>query len=238
LAAVLKPVIRAYDREKPRDRSLLTRRLQGVLDVSLLPTRLLAMTTMALLLALGAAVPVQADTSLGETGTTGFHALRDSESRPSYSCHYKGMYPPSDQDHYEGKLNRIDVRPPKMKAISGQQEVGWRFSVERRGGSDSNWRVTYRSSIQRDTTSPSRNASFSIRDVKVGLPADGAFEDTVYEYRVKVRMFWYRENGGVQGTSMHVADWYSMVNHNLPGGGTETFSEEAPCRGWVSTTVN
>src|SRR5687768_4400045 len=129
------------------------------------PTRFLLTTISALLVALTAAAPVQADTSLDETETTGAHSLRDSESGPGYSCHYKGVYPPSGGDSYEGKLNRIGVRPPRMKAISGRQEVGWRFMVERLNGSDasSNWMVTYKSSIQRDTTSSSRNAAFSMR---------------------------------------------------------------------------
>jgi len=150
------------------------------------------------------------------------------------------MYPPSDQDHYEGKLNRIEVRPPKMKAISGQQQVGWRFMVERLKASTPTptWKVTYRSSIQRATTSSSRNASFTMRDVEVALPANGAYEETIYEYRVKVSMFWYRANGDVQGTSTHLADWYTMVLHDFPRSGIQTFSEEAPCRGWVNAIIN
>ncbi|HYI22747.1 MAG TPA: hypothetical protein VEX62_08950 [Candidatus Limnocylindrales bacterium] len=203
-------------------------------------------TISALLLAFTAAVPVQADTELGQTGTTGFHALRDSPSRPGYTCHYKGIYPPSGGDRYEGKLNQIDVRPPRMKAIAGHQEVGWRFMIERLNQSVNPpiVMVTYKSSIQRDTTSSSRNASFSMRSVSVRLPADGAYEDTIYEYRVKVKMFWYTANGGVQGTSTHRADWFEEVLHNFPeqdGGrdGTVTsFGEQAPCRGWVSAIIN
>lgn len=213
------------------------------LVMRLRPTRYVLVTISALLLAFTAAVPVQADTELGETGTTGFHALRDSPSGPGYSCHYKGIYPPSGGDRYEGKLNRIDVRPPKMKAISGRQEVGWRYMVERLNGSDSssNWMVTYKSSIQRDTTSSSRNASFSMRVINVRLPADGAYEDTIYEYRVKVKMFWYTANGGVQGTSTHLVDWYKEVLHNFgaqDGGTVTSYREQAPCRGWISAIIN
>ena len=130
-----------------------------------------------------------------------------------------------------------------MKAISGRQEVGWRFMVERLNASElgSNWIATYRSSIQRETTSSSRNASFSMRDVDVRLPADGFQEETIYEYRVKVKMFWYTDDGGVQGTSTHLADWYNQVLHNMPerfGGGSVTFREPAPCRGWTSASIN
>jgi hypothetical protein len=207
------------------------------------PTRFLLITVSGLLLGFTAAAPVQADTELGETGTTGFHSLRDSESSPGYSCHYKGIYPPPSGLDYDGKLNGIDVRPPRMKAISGRQQVGWRFMVERLKASDisSNWIVTYKSSVQRDTTSSRRNASFSTRDVDVRLPADGVEEDTIYEYRVKVKMFWYTPDGGVQGTSTHAADWYNQVLHNMPerfGGGSVTFQERAPCRGWTSASIN
>jgi hypothetical protein len=203
-------------------------------------------TISAMLLAVTASSAVQADTQLRETGTTGFHALRDTPDSPGYSCHYKGIYPPSGGDRYEGKLNRIDVRPPKMKAVSGRQEVGWRFIVERLNGSDSssNWKVTYKSSIQRDTTSSSRNASFSIRDVNVRVPANGAYEDTIYMYRVKVKMFWYTANGGVQGTSTHLNDWFKEVLHNFPegdggrDGSVTTYRNQAPCRGWVSGIIN
>ena len=208
------------------------------------PIRYSLITLGSLLLAFTAAVPVQADTELGETGTTGFHALRDSEMAPGYTCHYKGIYPPT-ADDYSGKLNRIDVRPPKMRAISGRQEVGWRFIVERRNGSDgaSHWVVTYKSSIQRDTTSASQNASFSRRTINVRLPADGVNEDTIYDYRVKVKMFWYTANGGIQGTSTHLNDWYNEALHDMPerdGGrdGSVTFQEPAPCRGWISVSIN
>ena len=210
------------------------------------PTRFLLITISTLLLAFTAAMPVQADTPVDETGTTGFHALRDSPDKPGYTCHYKGMYPPSGGDRYDGKLNRIGVRPPKVRAISGQQEVGWRFMVERMNVSElnTNWVVTYKSSIERDTTSSSRNALFSMRDVDVRLPADGFNGDTQYDYRVKVKMFWYTANGGVQGTSTHLADWYKEVLHNFPqqGGGRDgtltSFREPAPCRGWVSGIIN
>jgi hypothetical protein len=208
------------------------------------PTRYVLTTISILLLALTAAAPVQADTELGETGTTGFHALRDSPDGPGYSCHYKGMYPPQGGLDYEGKLNRIDVRPPKMKAISGQQEVGWRFMVERKNGSDGppyNWVVTYKSSIQHATTSSGRNASFSMRSINVRLPADGAHEDTIYDYRVKVKMIWYTATGGIQGTSTHLVDWYKELLHNFgaqDGGTVTSYREQAPCRGWIGATIN
>lgn len=207
------------------------------------PTRFLLVTISALLLAFTGAVPVQADTDVGETGTTGFHALRDSESRAGASCRYKGIYPSPGDYSYEGKLKWIDVRPPKMKAISGQQEVGWRFMVERRSPSDasSNWMVTYKSRIQRDTTGLSRNASFSMRGINVRVPSGGKDEDPSYEYRVKVKMFWYTASGGVQGTSTHLVDWYKEVYNDWPehfGGGTVTSTDQVPCRGWVGFEID
>lgn len=207
------------------------------------PTRYLLITISALLLAFTAAVPVQADTELGETGTTGFHALRDSDPSGGAICRYKGIYPSPGGYSYEGKLKWIDVRPPKMKAISGQQEVGWRFIVERRSlaAEISSWMVRYRSPIQHDTTSSSRNASFSMMGINVRVPTGGKDEDPTYQYRVKVKMFWYAANGGVQGTSTHRVDWYKEVYNDWPerfGGGTETYTSDEPCRGWVGFEIN
>lgn len=205
------------------------------------PIRYLLITMSALLLAFTAAMPVQADTELGETGTTGFHALRDNDPSGGAICRYKGIYPSPGGYSYEGKLKWIDVRPPKMKAISGQQEVGWRFIVERRSLAAVNWMVRYKSGIQRDTTSSSTNASFSMRGINVRVPTGGKDEDPSYEYRVKVKMFWYKANGGVQGTSTHLVDWYKEVYTDWPdhfGGGTVTYTDQRPCRGWVGFEID
>jgi len=206
--------------------------------------RYLLVTISALLLALTATVPVEADTELGETGMTGFHALRDADQSGGAVCRYKGIYPSPGGYSYEGKLKWIDVRPPKMKAISGTQEVGWRFKVERRSlaAQISEWVVTYKSPIQRDTTSSSRNASFSMMGINVRVPSDGKDEDPSYQYRVKVNMFWYTGNGGVQGTSTHLVDWYKDIFNNWPeryGGGTYSRIDDVPyCRGWVGFEID
>ena len=205
------------------------------------PTRFLVISTCVLLLALAAAVPVQADTELGDTGTTGFHALRDSESKPGATCRYKGIYPSPGGYSYEGKLKWIDVRPPKMKAISGQQEVGWRFMVERLDISTTDWMVTYKSPIQRGTTTTNTNASFSKMGINVRVPTSGNDEDPTYEYRVTVKMFWYTANGRVQGTSTHLVDWYERVYNSWPeryGGGSHAYTDQWNCRGWVGIEID
>jgi hypothetical protein len=205
-------------------------------------TRFRFITISALLLAFTAAVPVQADTELSETGTTGFHALRDSQSRPGASCRYEGVYPTPGHYSYEGKLEWISVRPPKVRAISGSQQVGWRFIVERLDISTTNWVVRYKSPIQRETTSATKNASFSSKGINVTVPTRSADQDPTYEYRVKVKMFWYTANGSVQGTSTHLVDWTEHVYDNWPeryGGGSQSSTDQQwNCRGWAGIEID
>ena len=86
----------------------------------------------AVLAVLIAAGPVLADLEQGHTGTVAFHELRDG-SNGGAVCSYKQIVPSPGGYTYEAKLKQIDVRPPKVRASSGSQEVGWRFIVERRG---------------------------------------------------------------------------------------------------------
>lgn len=205
------------------------------------PTRFLFITMSALLLAFTAAAPVQADTELGETGTTGFHALRDSESTAGASCRYKGIYPTPGHYSYEGKLKWISVQPPKVRAISGHQQVGWRFVVERLNYSTGDRIVTYKSPIQRATTTASTNASFSKMGINVRVPTSSNDEDPFHDYRVKVKMFWYTASGRVQGTSTHLVDWYERVYDNWPkryGGGSQSYTAQWNCGGWAGLEIN
>jgi hypothetical protein len=193
----------------------------------------------ALLLAVVAVGPVLADKEKGHTGTVGFHALRDSETKAGATCRYKGIYPSPGGFSYEGKLKYIQVRPPKVRAISGTQVVGWRFIVQRQTihldpVSYDPWVATYRSSIQKDTTNSSTNASFSRMGVDVHVPSSGEYDDPNYIYRVLVKMYWYAADGSIMGTATHLVEWYELIYKGWPAYGgsppNDTYSD--PCEGW------
>ena len=207
--------------------------------------RPLAAAIATFLLALIVAAPAVAQIEQGHTGTVGPHSLRDSSTKPGATCRFRRIQPSPGGYSYEAKLNRIDVRPPKVRAISGSQEVGWRFFVQRRGWESSGqgygefgpWVVTYQSPIQRDVTHAGTNASFTTMGIGVNVPTSKPF----YEYRVQVKMFWYRPDGRTQGTATHRVEWYKSVYNNWPdwaGGPTYTDVSSAPCDDRVGFDIN
>lgn len=203
--------------------------------------RTLISTISALVFATLAISPALADRELGHTGTVGFHTLRDSSSKGGAICQYKGIYPSPGGYSYEGKLKWIDVRPPKVRAIAGVQKVGWRFMVERQrlANSVGPWVLRYTSRIQTDMTNSNTNASFSMKGINVVVPTSGADDSPEYLYRVKVKMFWYKPNGSVQGTATHLVENYRQVYNDWPiGDDTVTTTDEYPCGGWVGIEIN
>ena len=68
------------------------------------------------------------------------------------------------------------------------------------------WTTTYRSPIQKATAYSDVKASFDSMSVPVRVPADSW--DDPYIYRVRVKMFWYRSDGSVQGTAKHGVHYY------------------------------
>jgi hypothetical protein len=190
-----------------------------------------------LLLAFGVQ-PVLADTERGHTGTVGFHRLRDSSSRGGASCVYTSVEPEyPDVFFYEGRLDWIGVEPPKVRAIAGPQEVGWRFIVQRRyhadlGGGWQSWKVRYRSPIQRAVTDSTTNAPFTAQGVSVIVPWDAA--DSEYQYQVLAKMYWFSGDGTVSGTATHRVDWYRSVHNGWPpGDGGDVRLDDRPCDPWV-----
>jgi hypothetical protein len=181
---------------------------------------------LAVVLAVG---PVSADTELGHRGQVGAHSLRDSANRGGALCTYRTLGE-AHNVYWEGELRRIDVRPPRMRATAGTQAVGWRFII-RRHRDDGRSRVTYRSPIQKSTATRTQNASFSRMGVKVAAPTwfdDSWGRTVVFNYQVRVRMFWYRPDGTVQGRARHRVDYY-----DLSSGG----SEDGSCPGWQAWVV-
>jgi len=102
-------------------------------------------------------------------------------------------------------LRRIAIDPPTIAKTAGTKSVGWRFIVERsldRG--DTPWVVTYRSPIQRASSS----AGLSRMRVGVSVPAEDQSpngRDHIY-YRVILKLFWYRADGSVQNKVSHQMD--------------------------------
>lgn len=159
-----------------------------------------------LLLALLIGGPAVADSELGHTGTTGVHSLRDASSTPGATCKYRFA-----TDSYV--LKRITVAPPRVRAISGSQQVGWKFTVQRRfafEGTTTSWYETYSSTVQTATTDSAHDATFTSKTVSV-LGAGAT--DGMFSYRVLIRMLWYRAGGGTQGTAVHKVDWYRLVDN-------------------------
>jgi hypothetical protein len=159
-------------------------------------------------------------------------------SRGGASCIYTSVEPEyPDLFFYEGRLDRISVEPPKVRARSGTQEVGWRFLVQRRhyadlGGGWEAWKLRYRSPIQRAVTNSTTNAPFSAQGVSVIVPWDAA--DSEYQYQVLVKMYWFSGDGTIKGTATHRVDWYTSIYNAWPlGDGGDVSLDDRPCDPWV-----
>jgi hypothetical protein len=166
--------------------------------------------------ALTAAQPVLADTEL-DAGTVGVHSLTDTASNPGALCKYR--YLPT---YDVGRLKRIVVRPPNMRAVAGRsaQEVGWQFTIQRRIDIEPNpgtWEDRYTSPEMTAVTDDSHNASFGSGSVSVTVPFGPGGDGAAALYRVVVKMIWHRPNGSVQGTARDRVDFYERAVSN--GGG-------------------
>src|SRR5688572_15756315 len=104
-----------------------------------------------------AVAPVAADTELGHTGKVGAHSLQDTYTNGAAKCTYRTTFEGGSSHWW--RLRRIDVRPPRMFAISGSQRVGWRFVVQR-SQDQGPWQVVYRSPVQKATASVKSRAAF------------------------------------------------------------------------------
>lgn len=165
---------------------------------------------------------VSADAELGHTGQVGQHSLRDDAAHPGAWCTYEEVPPPPDED-WAGKLTYIEVRKPRVNAISGTQRVGWRFIVQRTElvAPSAPWVTTYKSPVQRANATVTTIAPFTNMGIKVNLPADSSAEDPGYTYRVRVKMFWYRDDGTTKGTAVHQVEEYATVESFYGGWFTE-----------------
>ena len=188
----------------------------------------------AVMLALAATVASVAPAAAQPTMGGRSAALEAQAGQPSYgikvapSCRYEAKSGGS-FGWTTARLRRIRVDPPQIWATRTRQTVGWRFVV-RRSIDNAPWTVTYRSPIQKGTAYSDRPASFTKMVVDVKLPA---IEDkTDVEYRVVLKMFWYRTDG----TTQHkVSD--ESENYDLYVDGNYEFSDSS-CRGELRQFFN
>jgi len=192
-----------------------------------------------LLLAILAVTPVAADTELGHDGQVGQHSLRDTHEMPGATCNYKGVDPSPGGYSYEGKLKSVAVRPPRVRAYSGTQLVGWRFLLQRTADDSSPgpWTTVYKSGVQTDYANTSQNASFSGKMTSVTVASSG-FDDPPYHlYRVVVVMIWY-DSHGQSGKAKHEVDHYHRHHGNwqLPFDPPD-YTDTTYCTNWVAGDI-
>jgi hypothetical protein len=166
-----------------------------------------------------AAQPAWAYKEVRQSGTVGMHSLTDTSSSPGADCIYRyrsgwGLW----------QLKRINVDAPNVRAVpsQGDEQVGWRFTVQRRAFSAfSNhpgpWEHRYTSEVFKAVTDSTHDAAFSPAAVRVNVPVEPG-SDVVFIYRAVVKAYWYRANGSVLGTATMRVGWYNSVK----GSGSET----------------
>ena len=145
--------------------------------------------TALLMIALLASGPVLADTDIGMSGVVGAHSLVYTGTKAGATCRYNVSL-----------LKHLDVRPPRMRAVSGTQAVGWRFAVLRTRYPDigvATTKKTYTSQWQTAWATTTKNARFGTMSVNVIVPRDGRTFDVYYEYVVNVEMVLMQSNGAI-----------------------------------------
>lgn len=157
------------------------------------------------------ASPATAYKHLSANGTTGTHGMTDKRSSPGADCTYRFT-----RFGTQWELRRIKIRPPNVEAAPLQadpeQQVGWRFTVERRYKDAFHvepgpWVHLYTSPTQKRMTDADHDAPFTPIEVGIRIPGDSS-SDVWYKYRVIVKVFWYRDNGSVNGTALMRNMWF------------------------------
>lgn len=188
------------------------------------PFRLASAAFITLLAGVLAAGPVAADTDFGHKGQVGPHSLRDTYSDGGAKCVYEVTF--EDQGARWVRLAKVAVYPPRIRAISAKQKVGWRFIVLR-SQDQGPWGATYRSPIQKATAYSDAKAKFSPMGIKVIVPPPSTQFSNRHLYRVVVKMFWFRADGSQQGSAKHLVDFYREKDN----GEVSPSSEDGACRG-------
>lgn len=164
---------------------------------------LLVGVTLGMLVAVS---PVVAATELGRSGVVGPHKVVDKQSYAGAACSYAQV---------AGRPNnlslvQISVSSPHVWAVSGEQLVGWNFSVQRRNfglGFTGKWSTRYTSPRFTEWATETREADFTYASVNVTVPGR-ANAESYFEYRVIVKLFWFGDNGSITGSARKLLLWY------------------------------
>lgn len=145
------------------------------------------------------AAPALADAPVGHSGVSGAHSLTDSPESPGARCFYND----------DSNVYRIRVMPPSMFARDrtrnrDRQWVGSRVELRYRapGGP---WQTLHTTPVTTVRAWDDTPAALPRITVPVAHPVGSG------EYRVNVRMTWYRPGTSTvwEGTARHAVEYYT-----------------------------
>jgi hypothetical protein len=143
--------------------------------------------------------PVMADVDIFTKGTVGEHSLDDTPEHGGGVCRYSAG----------GHLRSFKVRAPTVYAIDGTSarnhgRVGWRVLIDTYDPNNSSEpaHIFYKGDVHKAWAYDDEPAPFVDEIVDVPIPEND------YQYRLFVKMLWYRADGSVRGASVHVITQY------------------------------
>ena len=150
----------------------------------------------------------------GTTGSVGNYLFTDASGHVGATCKYT-----ADQNQSNSYwITRITAKPPSVwwpdrnsNSNTEHGKVGWRFIVKYNNGGG--FHVETRSSIQKATayedSQQPYGSSTKAPFTKMTVSFKGKARTSVAQWRVVVKVFWYRKNGTVQGTATHTVQYYN-----------------------------
>lgn len=183
-----------------------------------LTKRLMAITALALSLALVGVGPVAAYTPPNEveTGQIAHYYVRDLTTTPIVACNYtshSGQY----------RISSFVVKIPYVwwynNTSSSSKEhgkVGWQVRIQSATDPDGTWTTVYSSSTEKQTAyedSPAYDSNDRAHFAKRTISWNSS-QNVVY--RVKLILSWYKSNGSTKGTLTHWYQEYDGFNGPTP----------------------
>lgn len=175
------------------------------------PRRLAAGLTLGIAAAFAFGPAVLADST---TGSVGNYLTTDSSGTAGAICKYPSFASGANKTW----LSKVIAQPPSIwwpdrssDSNTEHGKVGWKFLVQFNGGSG--WSTVVKSSLQKGTAyedsqspyNPSTKAPLTKMSVGVNAKAKGAGN-----WRVVVKMFWYKPSGAKLGSATHVVQYYTV----------------------------
>jgi hypothetical protein len=187
--------------------------------VSRVAFRVTLATATALVLCASVVGATVADTRLSSSGRHGKSSLGDSSTSAGAMCSYT--------IGFGADINAITIEPPNVLArnrSSGadSQKVGWRFVVQRLPAGAADWTPYYLSPISKAMATDASPATFSPRGVAV------VGSDDADDFRVLVKIFWYRADGSRAGKVVRSVDYYHWQSSNGSEDPAEGFQPLCP----------